>query len=151
MGRLSETFLRIIYGSSEKLIEEGQKIEVANLRRLLGRCPVCEQEFAGHYYSTFALTPFTKANEWRVDEFLTALREHRWGDVMKFRDYEALSDALGAQALRCVGGKIVWLALCYPFEPGDTQSIIERETLDHEESRALESFIGQDRWASLER
>lgn len=150
MGKLSETFLKLIYGSNEKLIREGQKIEVANLRRMLGRCPVCDQEFTGHYYARFALTPLAKENERHVNEFLTALREHRWSDVIEFRDFEPLSDALGAHALRCAGRQIVWLAIRDPFELGDTQSIIEQEILDHEDSRKLESLISQDSWVSLE-
>ena len=150
MGKLLDKVLNLIHGDSEKLIHEGQKIEVANLRRMFGRCPVCQREFAGHYYARFALTTFTDENAQHVNEFLSALREHRFEDVRKFRDYEALSDALGAHALRCAGRQILWLAIREPVEPGDTQSIIEQEILDHEESRKLESLISQERWVSLE-
>lgn len=150
MVKLSERFLNLIYGNSEKLKREGQKIEAENLRLMLGRCSVCEQEFTGHSYARFALTPLTKENGQHVNDFLRALREHRWSDVIKFRDYEALSDALGAHALRCAGRQIVWLAIRDPFEPGDTQSIIEQGILDHEDSRVLEAAIGRVCWVSLE-
>jgi hypothetical protein len=129
---------------------KGQKIVTENLQLMLGHCPICDQEFTGHYYARFAVTVLTNENGQRVNDFLTILREHRWTDVMKFREFDPLCDALVAQALRCAGRQIVWMAIREPFELGDTSSILEQEILDHEDSRELESLTSQDRWVSLE-
>lgn len=150
MGKFQDRLLKLIYGDTDRLIREGRKLEVANLRRMLGSCPICGQDFTGHYYASFALTPLPKENKQQVDEFLKALREHRWADAKKFRDFEPLDDAIGAQALRCAGRQIMWLAMLYPYEPGADQSIIEQGILDHEESRLLEDLIERDGWVALQ-
>lgn len=129
---------------------KGQQIVIANLRRMLGSCPVCNQNFTSHLYTRFAITIFTRERQHRIAEFLKALREHRWRDVMEFNEFDGMEDALVAHALRCGGRQIVWLVIREPYELGDSPTLVEQEILNLENSREIESLISQDSWVSLE-
>ncbi|HEX8709960.1 MAG TPA: hypothetical protein VF723_17095 [Pyrinomonadaceae bacterium] len=151
MGKLKENFLRLIYGSDEKLFAEGQRLVTENLRRMIGRCPVCDGELTGHSYAGFAVTVLAAENEQRVAALLAVLREHRWDEALGFREFEPLGDALVAQALRCAGRRIAWQAVREPYELGETQTLLEQEILDYQDSRRLASLIGPESWVSLEK
>lgn len=131
------------------LVTEGRKILARYLRTTLGRCPACGADFADHLFTQFAITVYTVETQRRAEDFLLAVRERRWRDVLKFKEFENVSDALVARAIRCPGRQIVVLVMLDPYDFYDTMSIAEQQVLDHDSSRELESLINRDEWEPL--
>ena len=115
-----------------------------HLRRLLDVCPVCKGGFTGHRFARFAITVSSRSTEKRADEFLLALKEHRWNDVLAFKEFDAMSDAIVANVVRCAGRQLAWIAVLEPFELFDGPSIMGWDVVDPQSE--LEALIEQDKW-----
>jgi len=130
--------------------EEGESDATALvLVRVLKRCPICKSPLTAHHYASFATTVLGEGRTPRVVDFFRSIKDHRWADLQRFQDWESLSDALEALAVRCSTGEISLAIIRNPQEFWDSDQLVDLEVLTSEESRQLEAFIEQNKWVSI--
>jgi hypothetical protein len=140
----------LVFGSKAKRRAQALSIVARELRDFFKNCPICGRHFKRHKFARFALTPLTTENEQRVEEFLCALRQHRWRDVIRFQQFKPYQDVIVAHAVRCSNEKLCWLAVEEPYEYF-APFVREWGVLDLSSSRELEGVIKASAWARLDR
>lgn len=130
----------------KKDLFEGHRVAAKHLRRLLEVCPVCRGDFTGHLFARFAVIAMRKDTEKEADEFLLCLKEHRWKEALAFSKFDARSDAIVANALRCAGRQFAWIAVLESFELFDGPSVMGWDVLDPQSGAELEALLQEDQW-----
>lgn len=138
--------------SKKKLSDERKKLDATalKLRNVMQQCPICENGFSNHAYSSFASTILGEAEKPNVIEFFKALKEHRWQDVKKFKEWEATRDNAEVYLVRCLNNQIALLVVRSPEEFYESDSLIAYEALDLEQSQLLDNLIKHEEWKSLQ-
>ncbi len=138
--------------SGEEFIDSPEKGDATakKLRRVLKSCPVCGEGFSQHSYALLATTVFGADQKLRVTAFFESLEEHRWSDLLKFRNWDALSNNVESYAIRCVTGRAAIVTLHSPYEVYEDDSIIKCEVLSSESSQELLPLIEADEWKPLQ-
>ena len=120
----------------------------AELQKMLEHCPICQHGFVGHSYALLATTILGGEENSCTNEFLDALKEHRWRDARQFQEWEGSRDNLVAYALRCTDGRLVLLIVHDFFELFYSSGLVECDCLSVENSRQLEAVFELE-WRSF--
>jgi hypothetical protein len=66
----------------------------ATLRALLSSCPICKKSIKGHCFAQVASTIVNDSSKPILARLLSSVRQHEWGHVTEFKEWDALSDNL---------------------------------------------------------
>jgi hypothetical protein len=119
------------------------------LSRMLQRCPVCREDFAGHFYAHFAVTVLGEDRRGRVREFFDACEDRDWEGVRQFQEFDPRRDAVVAYAVRCRAGRIALAIERSPFEGYEADRLIACDVLEEESGQELNGLIAENDWRRM--
>jgi hypothetical protein len=122
----------------------------AGLRGELKRCPVCLDGFKSHQFACFASVRIGRGYP-AAEPFHSAVKSHKWDEVLKHQDGEQQPDNAEACAVKCPRGNLALLLIHTTFEPWDYPSIDFSEVLSRGEADTLKNIIPDEKWKPLER
>lgn len=123
------------------------------LRRILDGCPICDGGFRFHYYAllaTVVVDEQRKAQQ-HLQQLFGFLKEHRWHEVLRFREWHAFKDAVDFFAFRCDRGRIGILTVLSPVEAESSDVPLHFAVLTLEEGNKLQALIASEKWLPLRR
>jgi len=120
----------------------------AALRKIIGKCPICQKELDGH--GSYQLA--TVVAEGPVSPGLTRIRElisrGDFSEAGKHREWKADGDIREFRALRCTSGEIALLDIFYRFKIWSEDVVQGVQRLGQSQGADLDSFVG-GRWETL--
>ena len=115
--------------------------------KTFNRCPICDQEFADHYFTLLSVVPAYKRED------VTALKElvknHQWSAAREIREFEPSEDAIEIYILRCPSRRLAVVIMEDPVELYHNPSILDYEVLDAAQSEELRTALGEEQWLSI--
>jgi hypothetical protein len=112
---------------------------------LAGQCSQCSKPLAGHDWAGFAGTVATEQNKERLRDFFEKVKEHHWGSVATFQEFDATQNDMLVFAVRCVSGGFVFVVRS-AFELFDGDKIYLREAVTQAEMMEIENHVPPDSW-----
>lgn len=145
-----EKFLQRLYGAGMRPRQDKDEAATAmDIRKLFGRCPVCQGDFTNHEYAPFAMTIATDDRQETLQEFFAALKKHRWTEARAFQAFDSMLDGAEAIALQCSQGRIAMLLLRSPAEFYENPSLLDYEIVETGDSQPIRSQIEPSQWQSF--
>lgn len=111
---------------------------------LSDQCPICKESLAKNHF--YARPGIVVAESEAETKFVTAFRQHRWGDI-RVKEFNLLLDAILGNILQCPSGRLAWFLTFEPYDPfASAYYVAELEVLDQEESEKLRATIQPTEW-----
>lgn len=114
------------------------------LRAWLGdKCPICKESLENHFY---ARPGIVVAESEAATRFVSAFRQHSWGDI-RIKEFNLSLDAILGNILRCPTGRLAWFLTFEPYDPFvNAYYVAELDVLDQHESERLGATIQPTEW-----
>ncbi len=121
------------------------------LRRILDGCPICDGGFRHHAYALLGMvvTDEKQGDQKRLEQFFRLLWEHRWEEVLRFREWSATKDTVVAFAFSCNKARLGILTILSPAEAVSPDNPLHFFILSAEEGRKLQAAVAPEKWIPL--
>jgi len=121
------------------------------LRRILDDCPICGGGFRYHSYALLAAVVIDEQRkaQKRLQQLFGLLKEHRWHEFLRLREWEAFKDAVDIFAFRCDRGRIGILTVLSAVEEKSVDVPLHFAILTLEEGNRLQALIAAEGWMPL--
>ena len=118
------------------------------LRSILDGCPICQNGFRDHTYSVLATLVMDERADGaaRLSQLLRCMREFRWRDVLRFRQWIASADTIVAFAFRCDNGRVGIVTVFSPADPEAPDEPLHFSILSVGEGRRLMAVPELGHW-----
>lgn len=129
----------------KKADQEGGAVTARIVEDLLGVPP---PGFDPESYALVASAVLNADPDSAADRLLKAVRRRQWSDLSGMREWEARKDNLEVYAVSSPEGRLALLTVVSPFEPFDSDRVVERQFLNADEGSKLSESLQPD-WRPL--
>ena len=121
------------------------------LRRILDGCPICQGGFRDHTYTLLATVALNEKADGvaRLAQLLQCMRDCRWHDVLRFRQWMACADSIAAFAFRCDKGRVGIVTVFSPADSAAPDEPLHFTILSLEEGKKLLAVVEPGHWIPL--
>jgi hypothetical protein len=124
----------------------GSNPTATKLRGLVPRCSVCSADLSKHRFAQIASTVATKDNKRSVQELLSHVRQHRWGALTRYKDFQPTQNAVIVYSITGPhsGGMVILIR--DPFELYEPVELYLQEQLSPDEVTAVTALATAVDW-----
>lgn len=119
------------------------------LRKLLGVCPVCAGDLAGHRFVIFGTAIVSKARVKVAEQFLGYLRNRDWPSAAAFHEFQGGENALVAYVISGPHTDGALVVALDPFELYAVKELVLSENLCGGDVMKIDSLVRDADWSSF--
>jgi hypothetical protein len=116
------------------------------LSHVVQLCPRCRLPLHGHEYRLIAATILTPDHLDRFRELLSAIRNHQWGKVLTFQDWEGDQRNAEVYGIKCPGGRLSLVIISAPFALEEPHTLMHQQTVDDNAATLVTGLPECDTW-----
>ena len=150
-------FLRELVGKNQDVQISGiavdagassESVVARELRAILDGCPICDGGFGGHTYLKLATAILDEDPDGlgRLAQLFQCIHEHRWDEILAFRQWSASQDAVVVFDFRCDKGRVGTVMVLSPADPALPDEPLQFTILSAEEGEKLLGAVGGEQW-----
>ena len=121
------------------------------IRRILDGCPICKGDFRDHTYSLLAAVALNEKTDGvaPLTQLLRCMRDCRWHDVLRYRQWIGYADSIAAFAFRCDKGRVGIVSVFSSADSAAPDEPLQFTILSLKEGQKLLAVVEPGHWIPL--